>query len=159
MQSLFGNSFSLPDVLKVVGKRGLASTVVAYANIHTQVPMLTSNDKITRAIQNGVAITASEKIIDYFDGKDPELMNYTKLADDIVFNSLGSLAISNLKLDQKLGSKIYEMSPLNDIGNDILLSGVLMTALSASKDFIENTPSLINGPLNYIVKPITNMMT
>lgn len=132
-------------------KKGLASSAVLWTGLHDSIKL--SNKPQNEAIKMGAVLAVSEKVLDYYDGRDIDLYNPWKWLDDVTYNSIGYYLLNRFKINDKLGGVINNVSPLDPAINDMILTGTLMTGLQLEAEMIDNTPALSSSPLQYVVHP------
>lgn len=137
-----------------VMKNALSVGVVQMVNVIDKVP-IQSNNLVTKNLKIGAEYALARDMVNYMNTGQSDVlsMNYKSLLDNVVYNTATSLAYEKSGLTNFVIRGIDGTSPFDDMVNNAIIDGTLMTASLSLRDVLETSPSVMNSPLRYVLKP------
>jgi len=137
-----------------IAKNGLAVGLVQMVNVVDSVP-IKSNNELTKDLKIGMEYVLAKDIVNYAQTGQSDIlsMNYKSLLDHTIYNTATAMLYSRSGLTNAVVRTVDSTLPFSDMVNNALIDGTLMTASFSLKDVLETSPTVMNTPLRYILKP------
>lgn len=142
------------SLLMDVGKNSVAVGAVKMVNLVDSVP-LQSNNEVTRDLKIGMEYTLARDVVNFVQTGQSDVlnMNYKSLLDDTIYNAATSMAYNRTGLTRAVINSIDATSPFSTNVNDAVIDGALITASLSLRDVLMTSPTVMNTPLRYVIKP------